>query len=210
MKKLQLRKLIAIFGLILGAGSLTVGFALRSDNTTISQSQSGNNKVVKLTVKNPYSFQTPLKAQYGNTYGVKNLFDGNRNTAWAFDLNHVKYECDQLFAFRCNVNARKIHSVKIWNGYCKNAQTFYNNTRPAYIQIYRGITDYPESKDIIYEGRLADTMNPQTLPVNPKFDNSKPTKIINVNLGFEPDGFYRGHKYNDVVISEIEFLGIPN
>ncbi len=87
------------------------------------------------------------------------------------------------------------------------------NTRPAIVTIYRPLapdTGDPEEEDILYDGPLSDTMSPQRLNVNPKFDRSRP--VDEVVLKFlppnNPDGFYWGDKWpKDMVISEIEFWG---
>lgn len=155
---------------------------------------------------------TPLAPQAGNTYEASNLVDGDISTAWAIDLD--KTDCTGGVIWGPIFNLPKnavIDHITIYNGYCKNEKTFRDNTRAAWIQIYRPIppdTGDPEPPEILFEGPLKDSPGPQKLPVNRSFDFSEPIdalvlKIMPVWKGHR----YFGDKYRDLCISEIEFYG---
>lgn len=155
----------------------------------------------------------PLSPQAGNTYYGKNLVDGNTSTAWAIDLNKQESIGNIWGPTIGLVTPAKVDHIVIYNGYAKNATSFKNNSRPAWITLYRPIapdTGEPEDKDILYEGPLSDTSSPQRLNINPKFDNSEPVKEICLKFAprTERSKYYFGDKWpKDLLISEIEIWG---
>lgn len=144
-------------------------------------------------------------------YTADNLIDGNLKTAWAVNLDSPIYDCDALFGPIFTVNCNTVSEVVIVNGYGKDEASFFNNTRAAWITIYRNDNmegDFPKECDIIYKGALKDTVEPQSLVVSSNFDNSKPTSKIGLIFSTKnSDGYYFGRKWNDLCISEFKVYG---
>lgn len=144
-------------------------------------------------------------------YTADNLIDGNIKTAWAVNLDSPIYDCDALFGPTFTVNCHTVSKVEIVNGYGKDEASFFNNTRAAWITVYRVdymVEEFPNESDIIYRGKLKDTVEPQILVVSPNFDNSKPTNKIGLIFSTQnSDGYYFGRKWNDLCISEFKVYG---
>ena len=185
----------------------------QNDNSDSEGNVSHKSKaqVVKLNVTNIEDGTPVLGNQSGNSYHAKNMFDDNPATGWAIKLSKTQEESDRIYGPSMNVNATKLDHIIIQNGYGKNRDSFTKNTRAKNILIYR-ITDdeFPEEEDIIYEGPLKDTMEPQTLKINSRYDNSKPTRMVQITFPhYTKNNYYMGSKWDDLVISELEFYGVP-
>lgn len=145
------------------------------------------------------------------TYTADNLIDGNIKTAWAVNLDSPIYDSDALFGPIFTVNCHTVSEVEIVNGYGKDEASFFNNTRAAWITVYRVdymVEEFPNESDIIYRGKLKDTVEPQSLVVSPHFDNSKPTNKIGLIFSTKNnDGYYFGRKWKDLCISEFKVYG---
>lgn len=154
----------------------------------------------------------PLPPHKDTTYEADRLVDGNPSTAWAMRFEPSENTQSPIWGpiieFKEN---GKIDYVVIYNGYGKSNGLYEKNSRPAWITIYRPIapdTGEPESKDILYDGPLKDTMEPQKLAVNKEFDYSRSISELTIKLPrYSEDNYYRGTTYDDLVISEIEFWG---
>lgn len=191
-----------------------------SGNQNSGQETSGSDEisealVVKLPVTEISENTKALENQAGNTYHAKNMFDGDPATGWSIKLSKTQPESDKIYGPSMNINAKKLAYVKIMNGYGKSPEIFKKNTRAKWIEIYRESgNEFPEPEDIIYSGPLKDTMTPQTLEIKDRFDNSRPTGRVQIRFkgyypGYPDDGYYMGSKWDDLVISELEFYGIP-
>lgn len=157
-----------------------------------------------------YAYPRPterLDPQGKNTYEVTNLIDGNPATAWSVTLpgwaDYDEVAAELVF----DLNAKRIDAIEIRNGYAKSDKAFHNNSRARSITIARRGVNDARPEDIIYSGELADTYTPQRLEVAPTYNNSKPTRTIYIWFG---NDYYRGSRYNDFTISELEFYGIPD
>ena len=144
-------------------------------------------------------------------YTADNLIDDNIKTAWAVNLDSPIYDCDALFGPIFTVNCNTVSEVVIVNGYGKDEASFFNNTRAAWITVYRVdymVEEFPNESDIIYRRKLKDTVESQSLVVSPNFDNSKPTNKIGLIFSTKnSDGYYFGRKWNDLCISEFKVYG---
>ena len=185
---------------------------LYAEELEIDREDSNMSEYEPLPVESSNGLIEPLYPRAGNTYDAKNLTDGNNNTAWAVRLAGSGYEdSDYLWGPNLSLNAKRIDAVEIVNGYAKDNNSFKNNTRASWIMIYRPDapdSGHPSEDDIIYSGKLDDTMNPQMLRVNRKYDNSRPTKnLCIVFSNKQNDKFYHGAKWDDLVISEIKIYG---
>lgn len=145
-----------------------------------------------------------LAPQAGNSYEASNLIDGDTGTAWAVPLDKGGIDADVIDWLKFNLTAKYIGKIVITNGYAKNEQSYFNNARGRSILISRVPWEEAEDEDILFCGELKDSPKPQTLQVSKNYNNSKPTK--NIYIMFESD-YYKGRKYNDFCISEIEFWG---
>lgn len=154
----------------------------------------------------------PLPPHKETTYEADRLVDGNPSTAWAMRFEPSENTQSPIWGpiieFKEN---GKIDYVVIYNGYGKSKGLYEKNSRPAWITIYRPIapdTGEPESKDVLYDGPLEDTMAPQKLAVNKEFDFSGSVLHLVIKLPcYTEYNYYRGNAYDHLVISEIEFWG---
>lgn len=151
-----------------------------------------------------------LNNQAGNSYSASNMFDGNPSTGWAVKLSQTNYDSQPyLYGPMFKVNGSKIDHIVIRNGYHKNSDSFKKNTRASWIRISRasaGIS--PDESDILWEGSLSDTMSPETLTVSRRYDQSRPTGRVAITFSSKDDDrYYHGSKWDDLVISELEFWG---
>ena len=192
-----------------------IAMTFPSNGTSGDISNREGEKIEKLKVSNVEDYPDPLAPQGGNTYYAKNMFDGNPNTCWSVHRDDMYCDAELSWGPSFDINAKKIDSVKILNGYAKSITSYRNNPRAAWILIFRADEEEEEwgdcvpDSEIIYRGDLKDVMEYQTLPIDHRFDNSKPTKRVGIVFGCTPDFFYRGAKYDDLSISEIEFYGVP-
>lgn len=172
-----------------------------------SAADSGSPNQRKLTVTNANSYYS-MESQAGNTYYARNMFDGNKNTAWAAHFDQLGWDYDHANVATFDISANSIDKIVITNGYAKNSTAYYNNSRPTYIIISRSEYDSqleePRSA-VLYEGRLSDTSAPQTLQVAPGYRH-KPGKQ-NYSIEIVSTDINYGKKWNDVCISEVEFFG---
>lgn len=154
-----------------------------------------------------------LSAQAGNSYQASNLFDGDPSTGWAINIDDAQSLGEYIYGPTADVDAKRIDQICIQNGYGKNDAAFKNNHRAKWIEIYRNVGDgMIKKEDMIYAGVLKDMKEPQLLKVNQSFDNSRPTKTIGLRFysnDKRDEGYYSGSKWNDLVISELEFYGVP-
>lgn len=181
-------------------------------NVVSVSSEAGMEEVpVKLQVLN-VEYDWSLAPQAGNTYYARNLLDGNRNTAWAVNLDGGIYDCDQLYGPVFTLNCKKIAYIVIRNGYGKNSQSFRNNSRAkdvyfANLDAWRDeYTDW-DDEAILYSGKLQDTMEPQRLEISEDKSCNNNVRKVQMIFGASSDCFYRGAKWNDLCISEVEFWG---
>lgn len=182
---------------------------VNKDNSSIA---SGAEQSRKLQLRVRSGNSSNLGQQGNNTYVPANLIDGNIATAWAIDLN--KQNNSEIYGPEFDIiDGKKIDYIILYNGYAKNQTSYKNNTRPAWIKIYRTSDAYPEyidESDILYEGPLSDTSSPQRLNINPRFDTSSPVDRFEIDFPSknERNRFFFGEKWpKDMVISEIEIWG---
>lgn len=159
-----------------------------------------------------YSNSQCLDPIGSNTYYASNLIDGNLSTCWSVNLDSYGYADSPVWGPNIEIEPVKyIDYIVLYNGYGKDNKAYYNNTRASWIQIYRPVapdTGYPEDTEILYEGPLTDTMEPQKLKINPNFDFTDPVTHIVLKFSDKESGkYYYGTKYNDLSISEIEIWG---
>ena len=177
------------------------------DNSLInSEQKSANKNEPKLLKVSGVSYGNSLKPQSGNTYEAINLCDGDLSTVWAVDLNNPTiYECDQLYGPTVKINCKKLSHIVVWNGYGKNETSFKNNSRAARIRFL--CYDENDNENILVEGELKDVSSPQTIKIPDIAGNNDITELWIVFDTEINGGIYKGNKWNDLCISEIEFWG---
>ena len=162
-------------------------------------------KVIKVEYNNS------LAPQAGNTYEAKNLIDGKSQTAWAVSLDKAGFDEDKLYGPIFTINCKKLTHIIIQNGYGKSADAFQNNTRAAKIQFMKLADEDNEEGEfdtVLFEGPLADTSEPQILEIPLDMKENNDIKQVWMIFGTPQNGgFYKGKKWNDLCISEVEFWG---
>ncbi len=123
----------------------------------------------------------------GTVYPASLIMDGVMATAWSEGAEGYGIGESVTFSFNgtCHVSG-----LIIYNGYQKDSDLYYKNSRPREIMIStsKGDMSYIE---------LADTMGPQTVTFNDPVD----TTFIRITI----ESVYPGNKYEDTLISEIMF-----
>ncbi len=137
-----------------------------------------------------------LKAQGKFTYQPDNLHDFNLLTAWVPDT--AGGVIGEKINFHFEPLSPRVNEVIIYNGYIKNKELWQANSRAKRIKVY--INNKPYA---ILE--LQDVTASQSFKIDPVRSKDSTKDLI---LTFEIVEIYKGSKYNDVVISEINFDGL--
>jgi uncharacterized caspase-like protein len=135
-----------------------------------------------------YCASSALGPQFGNTYGVGHLFDGDRSTAW------VEGAAGQGIGEWITVEfdtARLVRSIVIDNGYQKNSDIFYKNSRVRRMTL---VFSGGERQSL----SLQDQFGQQTFPID------RPTRARWIQLIIED--VYPGNKYQDTAISKLSVV----
>lgn len=126
-----------------------------------------------------------LNAQLGNSYGVGNLTDGNRATAWVEGVKGDGHGETLLIRFE---RPTRIRSLSLINGYDKNSDIFATNNRVAGLELR-------SSRGDLLRAALEDRSGWQRL-----FDRDL-GEVTWLELTIT--GVHRGSKYRDTAISEL-------
>jgi hypothetical protein len=132
-----------------------------------------------------YCASSTLDSQQGNTYGVGHLFDGNPSTAW------VEGAAGQGIGEWITVEfdfVRLVRSVTIDNGYQKNNDIFYKNSRVRRMTL---VFSTGERQSL----SLQDQFGEQTFPL------ARPIRAL--WMQFIIEDVYPGNKYQDTAISKL-------
>jgi hypothetical protein len=127
------------------------------------------------------------------TYGAANIHDFDAGTAWVEGVKeHGKGE---KISIGFPANNPPVTTVKVFNGYMKTEKTWKENSRVKTLKMYVNSKPYAllHLEDAIGEQQfLIDTLKP----------NGKPLVFT-----FEIREVYKGSKYDETAISEINFDG---
>ncbi|MBK6610921.1 MAG: hypothetical protein IPI59_05480 [Sphingobacteriales bacterium] len=137
-----------------------------------------------------------LKEEGKITYLPNNAHDFNLFTAWVPDNENKGIGKKINFHFK--PFAPRINEIIIWNGYIKNTDLWKANARVAKFKLL--INGQPTA---ILE--LKDVSNAQTFKINPVQSTDSTKDLI---LTLEILEVYKGSKYEDVAVSEINFNGL--
>ena len=124
----------------------------------------------------------------GNIYSARNIVDGNKQTCWADGVSGLGVGESVTINFNRNY---EIKGFRIFNGYQKNDDVFYKNSRPAALRVIGadGSNEvYPIDNDINEHDIHFKT------PIN----------VNSIKLVIEK--VQRGSKYDDTCISEVIFF----
>jgi caspase domain-containing protein len=125
-----------------------------------------------------------LDPQYGNRYGPANLVDGKNATAWVEGVSGNGSGEKILIAFD---RPRLLSGFKIVNGYAKNEDIFFKNTRihTALVRLSNGSSETISLPDDMRTNRFA-------------FGEPVETSWIEIEIGT----VFPGDKYSDTALSE--------
>jgi len=136
-----------------------------------------------------------LASQGKNGYEAKNLHDFSIKTAWVEGKPGVGVGEELTFEFEM-IEKIKVTTLKIYNGYCKSEKAWHNNGRVKTLELY---------VNEVYSGllQLEDSYYCQEFVIGSYgcTDGEKMTIKLKIT------DVYKGDKYDDTAISEINFDG---
>lgn len=147
--------------------------------------------IMKEVTSNSY-----LKGAGNVNYNPENLHDFNLLTAWVPDTSGGAI--GKKIGFHFEALSPRISEIMIYNGYIKNYDLFKANSRVKKFRLYINYKPYA-----ILE--LADTTAQQSFSIPPTRSTIKGKDLV---LTFEIMEVYKGDKYTDVAVSEINFSGL--
>lgn len=146
----------------------------------------------------PYKITSSDYLQENNkiTYLAENVHDFNLLTAWV--PNTASGTIGKKVNFYFKPFTPRVTEISIWNGYIKTTDLWTANARVAKLKLY--INGVPTA--IL---ALEDVTNTQTFKINPIQSTDSSKDLI---FTMEITEIYKGTRYNDVAISEINFNGL--
>ena len=130
------------------------------------------------------------------SYKPENIHDFDLMTAWV--PNAKNGVIGKKINFHFKPLSPRVNKIMIYNGYIKNYSLFKANSRVKKFKLY--INGVPYANLL-----LADTSAPQSFEIDPVQSKNKKKDLI---LTFEIVEIYKGDKYLDVAVSEINFSGL--
>jgi len=127
-------------------------------------------------------------------YKADNVHDFSLRTAWVEGVNG--YGVGQSLTFRFAKQSPPVTTVEIYNGYMKSDKVWQDNSRVKQLKLYVNNKPYALLN-------LKDIKSKQIFAIDTLQGVDK-----ELYLKFEIADVYKGDKYDDVAISEIEFDGI--
>lgn len=137
-----------------------------------------------------------LKDQGAINYKPENIHDFDLFTAWSPDTTNGVI--GKRIDFHFKPLSPRVNEILIYNGYIKNYELFKANSRVKKFKLYINGMYYATLE-------LADTTALQSFKIEPVQSKIKQKDLI---LTFEIEEIYRGNKYLDVAVSEINFSGL--
>jgi hypothetical protein len=132
-----------------------------------------------------YCASSRLPGQFGNTYGVRNLFSGDASDAWVEGVSGDGIGEWVTVEFE---NQRSVKSVLIDNGYQKNSDIFRKNNRVKRIRLV-----FSSGESLVRT--LDDSFGTQTIALN------RPINAYWVQVVLEE--VYHGSKYTDTAVTKL-------
>lgn len=137
-----------------------------------------------------------LNNQGANNYKPENIHDIDLFTAWIPDT--IGGVIGKKINFHFEPLSPRVSKIIVYNGYIKNYELFKSNSRVKTFRLL--VNDKPYA---LLE--LSDTTASQTFTITPQQSKKKNIDLI---LTFEIVDVYKGTKYSDVAVSEINFDGL--
>lgn len=134
-----------------------------------------------------------LTEQGKSTYFPDNIHDFDLLTAWV-----PKGSIGMKINFHFKPFAPRVNEILLWNGYIKNVDLWKANSRVAKFKLY--VNGQP--KAVL---NLVDSTNAQSFEIEPVQSTDSTKDMI---LTLEILEIYKGTKYSDVAISEVNFDGL--
>lgn len=163
---------------------------VNNEKHKISKSDIENIDVKKLSSNNVKATST-LKSENGISYKANLVFDSNLSTAWVEGKygDGINESLDIIFD-----NPIIIKDLKLINGYSKNADIYYKNNRVKKIKVEfsNGEKIYQELEDGLSSFQRIDIKD----------------SIISKSIKITILEVFKGTKYSDTAISEIDIIGI--
>lgn len=129
-----------------------------------------------------------------NNYYVENAHDFDLSTAWVEGKEDDGIGESISYYFKANSPA--VTEVQIYNGYLKNASAWENNNRVKSLKMF--VDD-----ELVALLKLSDTSGLQKFQLGQEYQSNTGDMVIR----FEIMAVYKGNKYSDTAITEIEFDG---
>lgn len=152
-----------------------------------------------------------LPASSKNTYGKENLTDNDIRTAWV--EGQSGYGIGEYILIKIQNHRPRITSISLVNGYAKNLAVWKANSRVKTLNIY-------DNDEFIATVNLKDTYKIQSFELPRPFPNRPDNKIYTIRddedlmnipiseLKLMIVDVYKGDKYDDTAISDIQFDGL--
>jgi hypothetical protein len=137
-----------------------------------------------------------LKDQGNISYKADNIHDFDLFTAWVPDTANGVIGKKVNFHFK--PLSPRVNKINIYNGYIKNYDLFKANARVKTFRLYINNVPY-----VILQ--LSDTTACQAFKIEPVRSTIKNRDLV---LTFEILEIYKGDKYTEVAVSEINFDGL--
>lgn len=137
-----------------------------------------------------------LSPQNGNTYAASNAHDYDLRTAWVEGVNG--YGIGEYLEIFFEPLSPRVTEIIIYNGYFKSDKAWEDNSRVKRLKLYVNNKPYA-----ILE--LEDIRAAQSFPVEPLQSKVKGEDLV---LKFEILEVFKGKRWDDVAISEINFDGL--
>jgi hypothetical protein len=134
-----------------------------------------------------------LQATQKNNYVATNIHDGNLGTAWVEGKPGLGI--GESFSFVFEKKSPPVTTVMLYNGYLKSDQVWKDNGRVKQLKLY--VDNKPAALLNLKDVKSQQIFNIDTL-------QGIDTSLV---LRFEITQVYKGDKYEDVAISDIEFDG---
>lgn len=136
-----------------------------------------------------------LSSQSGNSYAAELVHDFDFSTAWVEGAEDWGIGEELEISFKLQDHL-KITDLSIYNGYCKSLQTWADNSRVKTLALYVNKQHYANLN-------LEDSYYAQHF----KLGSLGSEEVENTTLTFIIKEVYKGDKYKDCAISEINFDG---
>jgi hypothetical protein len=137
-----------------------------------------------------------LKEEGKSSYLPENLHDFDLFTAWVPDTKTGVI--GQKVNFHFDPFSPRVNEVTIYNGYIKNNELWRKNSRAKELKLYINNRPYATLE-------LQDVTASQTFKIDPIQSTDSTKDLV---LTFEVLEVYKGSKYDDLAISEINFGGL--